>query len=267
MTTTVKPPSSWADLRVRVGSGVVLAAVGLGAVWVGGSVFVVLVTLAAAVMVWEVRTMVSPNQPTEAMLLAGLAAAVLAGLMARTSPWEYLLLGLPGIVGALRLPRERAWFLVYTVAICAGALGLIHFRIDYDRSVLIWMVLVVVMTDVAGYFAGRSIGGRKFWPAISPKKTWSGTVAGWIGAVAVAGGFVWLDGWNWLIVPLSVALSFASQMGDIAESALKRHLGAKDSSALIPGHGGVYDRFDGMIGAALALVVLEALARLAAYGP
>ena len=122
----------------------------------------------------------------------------------------------------------------------------------------LWLVLIVVVTDIAGYFGGRLIGGPKFWPAVSPKKTWSGTISGWVGAAVmsalVAGLF--LPGQLPLtaFVLLAMVLSLASQLGDIGESALKRRAGIKDSSNLLPGHGGVLDRFDGMI-AVFALVL------------
>ena len=118
-------------------------------------------------------------------------------------------------------------------------------------------MLVVVVTDVAGYFAGRIIGGPKFWPAVSPKKTWAGTTAGWLAAAVVGVVFGIGSGVMGTLVLASVLLSFASQLGDIAESAIKRRVGVKDSSTLIPGHGGLLDRFDGMLGAALALLLLE----------
>jgi phosphatidate cytidylyltransferase len=109
---------------------------------------------------------------------------------------------------------------------------------------------------VAGYFAGKIIGGPKFWPAVSPKKTWSGTSAGWVGAALVGVGFVIWGGGGIMLVRISVLVSMASQAGDIVESALKRRTGVKDSSALIPGHGGFFDRFDGMMGAAAFLLLL-----------
>jgi phosphatidate cytidylyltransferase len=120
---------------------------------------------------------------------------------------------------------------------------------------LIWLVSIVVVTDIAGYFVGKSIGGPKFWPVISPKKTWSGTIGGWIGAALVGVIFVMLTNASWTIVLLSVVMSFAGQMGDIAESALKRRQGVKDSSTLIPGHGGLFDRFDALLGASLFMLL------------
>lgn len=120
--------------------------------------------------------------------------------------------------------------------------------------VILWLVALVIATDTAGYFAGKTIGGPKFWARISPKKTWAGTIAGWIAAALVG----LLFGGVGLMV-ISALVAFASQMGDAAESALKRHTGIKDSSNLIPGHGGVFDRFDAMMGAALVVTVLNLL--------
>jgi phosphatidate cytidylyltransferase len=121
---------------------------------------------------------------------------------------------------------------------------------------LIWLVLVVVVTDIAGYFAGRIIGGPKFWPAVSPKKTWSGTIAGWVCAAIVGMVFLRFTTAGPDLPWISAALSLASQLGDIAESAIKRRMGVKDSSHLIPGHGGLLDRFDGLLGASLLMLLV-----------
>ncbi|MDB4074642.1 phosphatidate cytidylyltransferase, partial [Ascidiaceihabitans sp.] len=129
-------------------------------------------------------------------------------------------------------------------------------RDDLGFIWMLWLIVVVVVTDVLGYFAGRMIGGPKFWPAVSPKKTWSGTIFGWIGATVVGVIFVSYTGASFELVGISIAVAMASQMGDIAESAVKRMMGVKDSSTLIPGHGGVLDRFDGMLGAAVFLLLV-----------
>jgi phosphatidate cytidylyltransferase len=111
--------------------------------------------------------------------------------------------------------------------------------------------MIVIASDVLGYFAGRIIGGPRFWPAVSPKKTWSGTVAGWAGAALVGLWFVAMAGQGPWLIAFSALTALAAQMGDIAESAIKRRAGVKDSSSLIPGHGGVLDRLDALIGAAV----------------
>src|SRR5690606_1989766 len=102
---------------------------------------------------------------------------------------------------------------------------------------LFWLVFVVIATDVAGYFAGRAFGGPKFWPGVSPKKTWSGTAAGWMAAALVGAVFLSITTAGRDLIWISACVAFASQLGDIAESAVKRRMGVKDSSALILGHG------------------------------
>ena len=136
---------------------------------------------------------------------------------------------------------------------------MIFVRDGLGLSWMVWLISLVVATDVAGYFAGRLIGGPKFWPTVSPKKTWAGTSAGWITGGLVGAVFAYNSGAMLLIVSISFVLAFASQMGDIAESAVKRKMGVKDSSMLIPGHGGVFDRFDGFMGAALMMLPLNYL--------
>jgi phosphatidate cytidylyltransferase len=121
---------------------------------------------------------------------------------------------------------------------------------------ILWLVIIVVVSDVAGYFVGRIMGGPKFWPKVSPKKTWSGTVAGWIGAALVGLCFVLAGRGDWGLLILSPIVALAGQLGDILESWVKRRVGVKDSSNLIPGHGGLLDRFDALIGATVLVMLL-----------
>ena len=169
------------------------------------------------------------------------------------------LIGLTLLVAALlawRFPKDRAVALGYTALILLAGLGLIALRGEYGMLWVLWLVALVVGSDVAGYFAGRIFGGPKLWPRVSPKKTWSGTVAGWLVAVALALAFMPLLGAGAGLIVASILITMAGQAGDIAESAIKRHAGVKDSSNLIPGHGGVMDRFDALIAAALVALVL-----------
>jgi hypothetical protein len=103
-----------------------------------------------------------------------------------------------------------------------ASFGLITHRDTFGLTWMLWLVLVVAVTDIGGYFAGRIIGGPKFWPRVSPKKTWSGTAAGWVGAGVVGWAFMATTGMGVALIGISIALSMASQMGDIAESAVKR---------------------------------------------
>jgi phosphatidate cytidylyltransferase len=250
-------PGKFADLATRLGSGAFLAAVGIAAIWAGGLWFEALAVVAATLMLWELTRMQAPGDRTAPVAFALLAAFALGVALALPGPWSFLPLLAPGIVAlALRRPDARL-FALYGTAVLVASYGLIVFRADHGGLWLAWLVAVIVVTDIAGYFAGRIIGGPKFWPKVSPKKTWAGIVAGWIGGALV--GFVFLGFTTagpdlpWL----SAALSFASQLGDIAESAIKRRAGVKDSSALIPGHGGLLDRFDALLGGALFMLVLS----------
>ncbi|PIE12367.1 MAG: phosphatidate cytidylyltransferase [Rhodobacterales bacterium] len=247
--------SIWSDLRPRVGSGLAMLAVGGAALWAGGMWFSALAIVIVGLSVWELVRMIRPGHDTAAIQEATLAAAVFAVALYLPLGMMPILLGVLLVVLVGRTGREPVRVALYAAAIFLASFALVELRDEGVRPAL-FLVAVVVVTDVAGYFAGRIFGGPGFWPAISPKKTWSGTVAGWIGAILVGlvPGFALADGMGLVIA--APFLSFASQMGDIAESALKRRTKVKDSSNLIPGHGGVLDRFDGMVGAALMVGLL-----------
>ena len=245
----------WDDLIVRLVSAVVMIGVGLVAIWFGGWVFGGLVALIGGAMIWELVRLIGGGSQ-QALLLAGLAGLCL--LIGTLIPPGFALplMMAPAFVGLSRLKAHRTVFMTFSAAILLASFGMVALRQDYGMAWLMWLVLVVVVTDVAGYFAGRMIGGPKFWPRVSPKKTWSGTVAGWLGAGSV-GVIYWLSGASGPdVIGVSIAVSMASQMGDIAESAVKRRVGVKDASTLIPGHGGLLDRFDGMLGGALFLLLV-----------
>ena len=175
---------------------------------------------------------------------------------------SWIVLALPALGLALTPRRDPALAAGAGLAILVAGFGLIHLREVQGGVVILWLVSIVVVSDVMGYFAGRLIGGPKFWPGISPKKTWSGTVAGWLGASAVGAGFAVAAGAGWGLVLLSPVVALAGQMGDIGESWIKRRCGVKDSSRLIPGHGGVMDRFDALVGAIVAVMLLSLIVPL-----
>jgi phosphatidate cytidylyltransferase len=258
----------FADLAPRMMSGGIMVALGITALWLGGWWFLTLVVAVCAAMVWELARMLGPMRPPGvAQGLAALAAlAVLA--MALAPPGLALpLVLLPALAGLRLLPAYRVVFAVYASFIIIAGFGLWHVRADFGDmgfTWMLWLALVVIVTDMAGYFAGRIIGGPKIWPAVSPKKTWAGTIAGWVGAAAVGALFVGKGGAGLSVIGISVALAMAAQLGDVAESALKRRVGVKDASNLIPGHGGMMDRFDGMLGASLLFLLVE---RVIAFPP
>jgi phosphatidate cytidylyltransferase len=244
----------WGDLRARVLSAAVMLAVGGTAIWAGGAAFWVLCIAVTGAMIWELGRMVAPSS---ALALGVVAATALTWYLRAPGFWPLLALLLPAIGLLLLAQRLRFHAALYALVIMAAGVGLVTLRDHAGIVAVIWPLAVVIASDVLGYFAGRMLGGPKFWPAISPKKTWSGTVAGWIGAALVGVVFVAMGHGGWGLVLLSPFLAFAGQMGDILESWFKRRTGIKDSSNLIPGHGGVLDRFDALI---FAVVLAAALA-------
>ena len=251
-----RPVARWGDLRKRVVSAVVLVAVGGAEIWLGGPSFAVLVVFLIGAMVWELAKMTAPDHDNTPLGLAAVACLCLGLTQVFPDQVTAAALLVPALAIALTDRRDRRLASLYAVAIMVAGFGLIELRMTAGTPVILWLVLIVVASDVLGYFVGRVLGGPKFWPTVSPKKTWSGTLAGWLGAALVGLGFA-LAGFGgvWLVA-LSVLISFAGQMGDIWESWIKRRCGVKDASTLIPGHGGVLDRFDALIGAIVVLTLL-----------
>ncbi|MCC1493567.1 phosphatidate cytidylyltransferase [Cognatishimia sp. F0-27] len=245
----------WEDLRTRLVSAVVMLVLGVGGVWLGGIWFHGLIAAVCALMVWELVCMLDTERSRSQYILAG--ATFVVAMVAIEVPPAFALpmILLPSMLGLARMQTGGVTYAVFTAAIVLAGYGMMALRDDFGMTWMLWLILVVVVTDVAGYFAGRMIGGPKLWPRVSPKKTWSGSIAGWLGAALVGAIFAGATNVGIGLIGISISVSMASQLGDIAESAIKRRAGVKDSSALIPGHGGLLDRFDGVLGAALFIVI------------
>lgn len=251
----------WSDLNQRVGSAIGLVVICGAAIWVGGAWFLLMAAVFAGAMVWELARMTAPEAASSQALVIAIGAAVclaIAGSL-KHSLWE-IALSAPALALALTDRRDRTLASLYALGVMVAVWGVVGMRAGSGgMAVLLWLVVTIAVADILGYFAGRRFGGPKFWPSISPKKTWSGTVAGWIGAMLV-GTLFWMGGHGGMeLIPLSALVAFAGQMGDIMESWIKRREGVKDSSSLIPGHGGVLDRFDALAAGALLIVLLSAL--------
>lgn len=250
------------DLGVRVASGLALAAMAMTFFYLGGSWTSGMLAVAAALMMWEFRGLVQPKNPITdiglwVMMAGGIGGALVGQLFGLF--WAMAPLGLA--VAALVAARRKAWIWNALGVVYLGVpmAALAHLRGDTNAGLILvaWLVLIVVATDIGGYFVGRLLGGPKLWPAISPGKTWSGTLGGWALAAAVGLGFgLFAPDWPlWSTVLLSVLLGGAAQIGDLGESWVKRRRQVKDSSRLIPGHGGLLDRLDGLVAAVNVFVL------------
>lgn len=251
---------NWDDLKPRVLSAIVMAVIATAAVWAGGIWFVALIAISSGLMVWELARMLAPAKTGQAVQLGTISAVAVTLSALLPAVFIAPMLLAPVVVGVGMLKEKRGLFVPYALLILLAGYGFIYLRQDLGLIWMLWLLLVVIASDIGGYVAGRLLGGPKFWPAISPKKTWSGTAAGWVGAAVIGYYFSLTYELTGSLPLVSVLVAFAAQMGDIAESAIKRKTGIKDSSNLIPGHGGFMDRFDGMLGASVVVVLLVLLA-------
>jgi phosphatidate cytidylyltransferase len=247
------------NLLLRVAAALVLAPLAIAIAYAGGWLWSALVTLASIGLYIEWLKIVGLGSEMR-VAAPGLAALTIAGvLLASARPETALIvLGIGLAAVALLAQERRHWAAAGFGYAAAAEIASVLVRLDqiYGFIALTLILLVVWMTDIGGYFAGRGIGGPKLWPRISPKKTWAGAVGGFAASVAIAYGFaVFGLGKMVPMLALGAVLSIASQLGDLFESAVKRRFGVKDSSQIIPGHGGLLDRLDGYV----AAVVLAAI--------
>ena len=207
---------------VRLASGLILAPAALVVAWIGGVIFVAFWAAAAVIVAWEWINLVARARDR----------------------WPWYVAG--GVYAAVTL-------------IAPATLRGLRPDQAYGFSAIVFLFAIVWITDIMGYAVGRAIGGRKLWPAVSPNKTWSGAIGAVVGALVAGLAVAAWDGMALApIAILAMILSMVAQGGDLFESAIKRKFGAKDTSDLIPGHGGLMDRLDGFIAAALAAALIGA---------
>jgi phosphatidate cytidylyltransferase len=252
-------------LRLRVASAVVLAPVALLAAWLGPPLLSVLVAVAAAGMAWEWTRLCRGGRSdrTDWLVMAAIVAGVAAAAFDATAAGVGI--ALLGSVLAAVLNRDVAGLAaagVLWIALPCIALLWLASDPNIGRSTVLWILALVWATDIGAYAAGRTIGGPRLAPRFSPNKTWAGLAGGVVCAAAAGAVTALFLGSSAMgaVVLLSGALAVVAQAGDLVESVAKRRFGVKDSSGLIPGHGGLLDRLDGM------LAVIPAVALLSIFG-
>lgn len=250
------------ELKKRVVSALLLAPLGLSVAFFGGW-FAVLITTFVAMLILSEWNDVTSDGRAKGWLAFEIAVAAFTAF-ALIARWELMaLLGLAAVACLtvfLALRRSpAAWAtggLIYALSLPVAIVILLNStRLGFEAAVFI--CFVIWTTDVFAYFAGKAIGGPKLWPAISPKKTWAGFVGGLAGGVVAGGVMSIILGlvWSLPVALLAFALSLAGHGGDLYESWVKRHFHKKDSGQLIPGHGGIMDRMDGLLAAFVAAMV------------
>jgi phosphatidate cytidylyltransferase len=265
-----EPPAEtakWGDLGVRAVSAAVLIPAVLADVWAGGIWFHLFVALIGILMAQEWVNIVHKDNPLQFALHAagamcgallpldiGLAGGLLAiavlTLLSAAAAWR-------------EAPGGPAWRYLGVPYVSLPPIALVVLRDDpsYGVAAIVLVMLMVWAADTLAYFAGRIIGGPKLAPRISPKKTWAGMSGAMVGSAVAALGVGMTLGVPglWLLLIVAALLAVVEQGGDLFKSAMKRHYGVKDSGRLIPGHGGVIDRVDGLVAVATVAALIGAL--------
>ncbi|MDZ5696407.1 phosphatidate cytidylyltransferase [Chelativorans sp. M5D2P16] len=255
------------ELGLRIASALVLGVLVLGITVLGGGAFRLFAAVMAMLVFHEWMAMRTSGHPTNRLVAWVLLAAVmLAMLVGLSAPLSLAALGAAFAVVAAHamFSGSSGWSAAGLIYAGLPAIALAFLRVADTAGLMaiLFLFAVVWATDVAAFFVGRALGGPRLAPAISPGKTWSGAIGGALGGLAAGLAVAGFDSggpallWGGLV---ALALSVVSQAGDLFESALKRRHGVKDSGRLIPGHGGVMDRVDGLVAAALLFYLLGAL--------
>lgn len=266
MTGTEALPHRKPEIVLRVASAIVLAALAIGATIARPWTFLVLVMIGGAIVAWEWGRLTRGRGSDGTAMVATVSVAAIAVFVFLGRP-DYALFLLAATAAAIGYTAYASglatWSIAGLIYAALPAAALVWLRDDtaLGLTAILFLFAVAWTTDTASYIAGRLIGGAKLAPSISPRKTWSGFIVGSLTPALVGVAFAAAlksSSAIWLAL-VSVALALACQMGDLVESWVKRRFGAKDMSQLIPGHGGLLDRIDGLLFAAVlaALIALR----------
>ncbi|HUC60891.1 MAG TPA: phosphatidate cytidylyltransferase [Alphaproteobacteria bacterium] len=253
-------------VTLRVVSTLVLAPIALGAILLGRPYFEFMVAAGVAVLAWEWDRLCGSERfgLVGGVLVASVVASVAAaGFGHVTAAFALIAAGVLGAYGASRARRvaNPLWHAAGPIYVGVPSVAMVWLRGDFGVDVALWLFLAVWATDVGAYAAGRTIGGPQLAPRVSPNKTWSGLAGGILAAALVGAAMGYGRVELAPLVALSAALAIVAQLGDLAESAVKRRFKVKDASGLIPGHGGLLDRVDGLLAAAPMVALVELVAR------
>ena len=256
-----------ADLGPRVLSAIVMAAVALVALESGPIVFDILVAIGAAILAWEWTRLCGGGRFGWTGMVQAVAVVAVVTAAWVLSPAVGVALIAAGCLGDYVAARVSGrvhprWIAAGAVYIGLPCIAIVWLRGSEPagQAVILWLMLTVWATDTGAYFAGRLVGGPKLAPRLSPKKTWAGLIGAAVSAAAVGVVFARFDPGAPSPPVLGAAgavTAIVAQGGDLAKSFVKRRFGAKDASQLIPGHGGLFDRVDGLLAAALVLAVCQ----------
>lgn len=273
------------ELSKRIIAGIVMIAIAVAALWAGGIFFGLLVAACGLMMIAEWAGLFRATRTQTRILLALIGIFLLQGLLLANGAAGQFGPAMIGIVPASLWPSVGAIGGMVALLVLLGALGallgrrlglaagllyvglpilalLVMRNRDDGLALTFWTLAVVWATDIGAFFAGRAIGGPKLAPRVSPSKTWSGLGGGVLAATITGAIIAWRMGLPPILLGLGAVMAVLAQAGDLFESSLKRRAGVKDSGRILPGHGGVLDRLDGVVPVATmigALVWMGAL--------
>lgn len=265
-TAPVVAEATLGGLTLRILSALALAPIAVAAILLGWPYFELLVALGGGVLAWEWDRLCGGGRFGPSGWL--LVAIVLASIASASLDLSWLALAVTalgallvhGVADAKKLPNP-VWQALGALYLGIPSIALLWLRTESGAFAVLWLFLAVWATDIGAYTVGRLAGGPRLAPRLSPNKTWAGLAGGVLAAAAVGALFARDFGVSrpGLLAGLGAAVALVAQAGDLTESAVKRHFKVKDTSALIPGHGGLFDRVDGLLAAAPALALVELL--------